>query len=111
MRDERNWPKFRQAAEDVGLQIPMMCCSPDFTHPDPAHRMAHINLQNHWIDMTEALGGQYCRVLSGQRRPEIPGGEGVKLAADAILACLGYARERGITLVLESHYKDDFWKF
>lgn len=111
MQDERNWPQFRKQVTDKGLQIPMMCCSPDFTHPDPAFRAAQINLQKHWIDMTHALGGQYCRVLSGQRRPELSIEEGVKLAADSIQACLGYAQERGITLVLENHYKDDFWKF
>ena len=34
MEDEANWPRFRQQVEDHGLVIPMMCCSPDFTHPD-----------------------------------------------------------------------------
>ncbi len=34
--------------------------------------------------MTYALGGIYCRVLSGQRRPELSIDEGVKLAADCI---------------------------
>jgi sugar phosphate isomerase/epimerase len=61
--------------------------------------------------MTEVLGGGYCRVLSGQRRPELSLEEGVKLAADSIYACLPYAQERGITLILENHYKDDFWEY
>ncbi len=111
MKDERNWPVFRRQVEDYGLRVPMMCCSPDFTHPDPAFRQAQVSLQKHWIDMTYALGGHYCRVLSGQRRPGLGVDEGVRLAADSITACLDYARERGITLVLENHYKDDFWKF
>jgi len=37
--------------------------------------------------------------------------EGVKLAAESIQACLPYAQERGITLILENHYKDDFWEY
>jgi sugar phosphate isomerase/epimerase len=61
--------------------------------------------------MTEVLGGSFCRVLSGQRRPELTMDEGVKLAADCIYACLPYAQERGITLILENHYKDDFWEY
>ena len=61
--------------------------------------------------MTYALGGSYCRVLSGQKRPEIAVDEGVKLAADSINACLPYAQERNITLILENHYKDDFWEY
>ena len=61
--------------------------------------------------MTETLGGSFCRVLSGQRRPELSNDEGVKLAADCITSCLPYAQERGITLILENHYKDDFWEY
>ncbi len=109
MEDENNWPLFRKMVEDKGMVIPMMCCSPDFTHPEKSFRDTEIQKQKRWIDMTHALGGSYCRVLSGQKRPELPNDEGVKLAADSITACLPYAAERGITLILENHYKDDFW--
>lgn len=111
MENQGNWGKFRKMVEDKGKQIPMMCCSPDFTHPDPAFRQNEIRKQKHWLDMTYALGGSYCRVLSGQRRPELTTDEGVKLAADCIEACLPYAAERKITLILENHYKDDFWEY
>ncbi|MEC3881966.1 sugar phosphate isomerase/epimerase family protein [Parapedobacter sp. 10938] len=111
MEEPKNWSRFRRRVGDVGLEIPMMCCSPDFTHPDQAFRNEQIGRQKKWIDMTDALGGRYCRVLSGQRRPELSIDEGVKLAADAIQECLAYAKTFGITLILENHYKDDFWKF
>ena len=61
--------------------------------------------------MTHALGGSFCRVLSGQRRPELSIDEGVKFAADSIIDCLPYAEEHGITLIIENHYKDDFWEY
>jgi sugar phosphate isomerase/epimerase len=111
MADKSNWQRFRQAAADRGLVIPMFCCSPDFTHPDAAFRQQQIAQQKVWIDMTHALGGGYCRVLSGQRRPELTMAQGVELAAQCIEACLPYAAERGITLILENHYKDDFWDY
>lgn len=111
MKDKENWKKFRAQVEDRGKVIPMMCCSPDFTHPDPAFRNKEIAKQKHWIDMTHALGGSYCRVLSGQRRPELSLDQGVKLAAECIESCLPYAQERNITLILENHYKDDFWEY
>ena len=111
MADQSNWPRFRKEVEDHGKVIPMMCCSPDFTHPDAKFREKEIIKQKSWIDMTHTLGGSYCRVLSGQRRPELSVEEGVKLAADCIYACLPYAEERGITLILENHYKDDFWEY
>lgn len=111
MQDESNWLKFRRQVEDHGKVIPMMCCSPDFTHPDKSFRDKEIAKQKRWIDMTHTLGGSYCRVLSGQRRPELSMDDGVKLAAESIEACLTYAQERGIILILENHYKDDFWEY
>jgi sugar phosphate isomerase/epimerase len=111
MADQNNWLRFRKEVEDHGKVIPMMCCSPDFTHPDAKFREKEIIKQKSWIDMTHTLGGSYCRVLSGQRRPELSVEEGVKLAADCIYECLPYAAERGITLILENHYKDDFWEY
>jgi len=61
--------------------------------------------------MTRTLGGSYCRVLSGQRRPELSIDEGVSLAADCIKKCLPHAKANGVTLILENHYKDDFWEY
>lgn len=111
MADENNWQVFRRQVEENGMTIPMMCCSPDFTSPDADFRKKEIEKQKRWIDMTYALGGSYCRVLSGQKRPELSIDEGVKLAAECISECLPYAQERNITLILENHYKDDFWKY
>jgi sugar phosphate isomerase/epimerase len=111
MQNESNWPLFRKMVEDHGKVIPMMCCSPDFTHPDKNFRDKEIEKQKRWIDMTYVLGGSYCRVLSGQRRPELSMDEGVRLSADCIESCLPYAQERNITLILENHYKDDFWEY
>ena len=111
MKDEKNWLGFRRQVEDHGKVIPMMCCSPDFTNRDAAFRATEINKQKRWIDMTQTLGGSFCRVLSGQKRPELSIEEGVKLAADCILECLPYAQERNITLIIENHYKDDFWEY
>lgn len=111
MSDEANWPRFRQQVEEKGKVIPMLCCSPDFTHPDKVFREKQIAQQKRWIDMADALGCSFCRVLSGQRRPEISREEGIQMAADCIEACLPYAQARGITLILENHYKDDFWDY
>ena len=111
MQDEKNWPRFRRQVEDHGKVVPMMCCSPDFTHPDREFRKNEIGKQKRWIDMTHTLGGSYCRVLSGQRRPELSIDQGVGLAVECIEACLPYAAANGITLILENHYKDDFWEY
>jgi len=109
MQHEGNWVNFKKQVEDTGKVIPMMCCSPDFTHRDKQFRLAEIEKQKRWIDMAHAMGASYCRVLSGQRRPEIPVEEGIQLAAECIEACLPYAKQYGIILIIENHYKDDFW--
>lgn len=111
MEQQMNWAKFRRQVEDLNMEIPMLCCSPDFTHPDPEFRKNEIQKQQHWIRMTHQLGGSYCRVLSGQRRPELTIAQGVDLAAACISACLSLAEKLNITLILENHYKDDFWEF
>ena len=111
MENADNWKIFRRQVEDNGKVIPMMCCSPDFTHPDKSFRHIEIAKQKHWIDMTYALGGKFCRVLSGQKRPELSIDLGIQLAADCIHECLPYAQERDITLIIENHYKDDFWTY
>jgi sugar phosphate isomerase/epimerase len=111
MADSSKWKVFRKRVEDAGKEIPMLCCSPDFTHPDKSFRQNEIKKQKYWIDMTKALGGSYCRVLSGQKRPELTMEEGIELAAESINACLPYASDTGIMLILENHYKDDFWAY
>src|SRR5690606_34140644 len=111
MKDEKNWRQFRAQVEDQGQVIPMMCCSPDFTHPDPAFRANEIEKQKRWLNTTHTLGGTYCRVLSGQRRPDLSLEEGIRYAVEAISSCLPYAEERGISPILENHYKDDFWDY
>ena len=42
MNDKNNWTIFRRMVEDHGKSIPMMCCSPDFTHPDKKFRDKEI---------------------------------------------------------------------
>lgn len=111
LREPSFWATARVMAEDKGLTIPMFCCSPDFTHPDRAFRQQQIDAEKHWIDMAAALGGKFCRVLSGQRRPEVSRKDGVQYAAECIEACIPHAQERGITLIIENHYKDNYWQY
>ena len=111
LREPKRWPEARRIIEDHGFVMPMMCCSPDFTHPDPAFRQKQIDLEKSWIDMTAALGGKFCRVLSGQRRPEAGRKDGIQYAADCIEACIPHAAKCSITLILENHYKDNYWKY
>jgi sugar phosphate isomerase/epimerase len=97
--------------EERGMVIPMLCCSPDFTHPDPAVRAEEIRKEQNWIRMSAALGARFCRVLSGQRRPEVSREQGLDFVVGAIGECLVEAERHDVTLILENHYKDDFWSY
>jgi len=101
--------KQRLAAR--GLEAPMMCASPDFTIPDAETRRVEIEKEKHIIDVTAALGGSFCRVLSGQRRAEVTRADGVRWTVDCITSLLDYAAERGIVLTMENHYKDGYWLY
>ena len=103
--------RVRSAHEDVGLSAPMFCASPDFTSPDPAYRQAEIDREKQMIEATAALGGQYCRVLSGQRRPEVSREQGVAWVVECIGKLLPFAEEHGVILIMENHFKDNYWSF
>jgi sugar phosphate isomerase/epimerase len=111
LADAQHWAPLRAMVESHGLVIPMLCCSPDFCHPDADYRAAEVKKETRWINMAAALGARYCRVLSGQRRPDVSRSEGLRHVTACIEACLAEAERCGVTLILENHYKDDFWSF
>ncbi|MCF7688126.1 MAG: sugar phosphate isomerase/epimerase [Cephaloticoccus sp.] len=111
LADRSNWSKARREVEAAGMVIPMLCCSPDFSQPDPELRQREIANEKNWIHLAAELGAKYCRVLSGQKRPELTQEEGLKIIVENIEACLPEAEKCGITLIIENHYKDDFWTY
>lgn len=111
LEDGRRVKDLRRRVEDQGRSIPMLCCSPDFTHPDAGFRREQVDQEKRWIDLTAELGGSYCRILSGQRRPEVGREEGIGYTVEAVEACRSHAVERGVTLILENHYKDGYWTY
>jgi sugar phosphate isomerase/epimerase len=109
--DPAHWPQLRRLVESAGMTIPMLCCSPDFSQPDPALRRQEVEREKQWIRMSAELGAKYCRVLSGQRRPQLTKDQGLQIVVENIEACLPEAEKCGVTLILENHYKDDFWEY
>jgi sugar phosphate isomerase/epimerase len=101
------------ALHDGSFAMPMFCCSPDFTAPDPNRRKREIERQQHMIRVTRRLGGPkaVCRILSGQRYPDVSWEQGREWVLEAIDQVLPVARESEIVLGLENHYKDGFWSY
>jgi sugar phosphate isomerase/epimerase len=102
-----------EAIRAAGFEMPMLCCSPDFTNPDPDGRRRAVEHEARMIAVTRQLGGPraVCRVLSGQRYPSVSREQGVEWVVSAIEELLPVAREHDIVLGLENHYKDGFWTY
>ncbi len=111
--DDSYIDRVGEAIRQAGFAMPMLCCSPDFTNPDPDGRKRAIDREVELIRVTRRLGGPgaVCRVLSGQRHPDISQAQGLAWVVDCISAVLPVAREHNIVLSLENHYKDGFWKY
>jgi sugar phosphate isomerase/epimerase len=103
--------EVRKRVEDLGMCIPMVCYSPDFTHPDQGFRKKEIESQVEMIQATAELGGQYCRTLSGQMRPGVDRSRGIDWVVSCIESCLPKAEQYGVCLVMENHFKDGYWKY
>jgi len=102
--------RVRSALERRGLAMPMLCCSPDFTKPGAEERRQEVEREKRMIDATAVLGGGYCRVLSGQRRPEVSRDQGVRWVVECIRELLDHAAEKKVVLTMENHYKDNYWR-
>jgi sugar phosphate isomerase/epimerase len=102
-----------EALQRAGFAMPMMCCSPDLTHRDPGERKRAFDREVEMMRVTRRLGGPgaTCRVLSGQRYPDLPVEKGLEWVIDAITRLIPIARELDIVLGLENHYKDGAWRY
>ena len=109
--EEAYLEKVRGALARRHLAMPMLCCSPDFTRPGADERRQEIAREQRLIEVTAFLGGQSCRVLSGQRRPEVTRAQGVRWVVESIKELLAYAAEKKVVLALENHYKDNYWQY
>jgi sugar phosphate isomerase/epimerase len=111
--DEPYLLRIKEAAGRQSLDIPMMCSSPDFTHPDCSYRDNELMKMKNMIEVMAVLGPpefRSCRVLSGQKRPGVSREDGIRWTVQAIEALLPYAAGRGVHLVMENHYKDGLWE-
>ena len=64
--DDAYLDRVGEAIHAAGFAMPMLCCSPDFTNPDPDARKRAVDREAEMIRVTRRLGGPgaVCRVLS-----------------------------------------------
>ena len=111
--DDAYIDRVRDAIGGAGFAMPMLCCSPDFTNPDADARKRAVERECTLVGVARRLGGKgtVCRVLSGQRYPGLSRAQGLEWVVECIEKVLPVAREQGVVLGLENHYKDGFWTY
>jgi sugar phosphate isomerase/epimerase len=109
--DQSFLSNIKAALERHNLAMPMLCCSPDFTEPDPLLLQKEIEREKRMIEITAFFGGRFCRVLSGQRRPELTREDGVAQVVRVLRGLLPFAEANGVVLTMENHYKDNYWQY
>jgi sugar phosphate isomerase/epimerase len=109
--DETVLRPIKDALVRHNLAMPMLCCSPDFTEPDPSLLQKEIEREKRMIELTAWFGGSYCRVLSGQRRPGLKREDGIAQVVRVIQGLLPFAEAHGVVLTMENHYKDNYWQY
>jgi sugar phosphate isomerase/epimerase len=102
-----------EALQTAGFQMPMLCCSPDFIHRDRDERKRQVEREIQMVRVARCLGGPgvVCRILSGQRHPSVSVEDGLGWVIECIQQVLPAARECGVVLGLENHYKDGAWTY
>jgi sugar phosphate isomerase/epimerase len=103
--------EVKDRLQQHGLVMPMLCCSPDFTQPDPALLNAEIEREKRMIELTAFFEGNFCRVLSGQRYPDLSREAGISQVVRVLQSLLPFAEKHGVVLTMENHYKDSFWRY
>ena len=109
--DEGFLHEVKDCLEKHELRMPMLCCSPDFTQPDPELLHAEIEREKRMIELTAFFGGRFCRVLSGQRRPGLSREAGVTQVVRVLKSLLPFAEKHDVVLTMENHYKDNYWQY
>src|SRR5919204_292311 len=94
--------RVNAAIRSAGFAMPMLCCSPDFTNPDPDGRRRAVEREAKMIRVARRLGGPgvICPVLSGQRYPGLDRRQGLDWVVRCIEQVLPVAREYDVVLGL-----------
>ncbi len=102
-----------EALSSDGYEMPMLCVSADFTHPDAEMRHKAVEHQVAMMEVARYLGGEgvTCRILTGQRYPDLSIEQGLEYVESAFKKILPQAAEIGVVLAIENHYKDGYWLY
>ena len=103
---ETNTPSARRAevkreAAGSGLGFPCLATSCVYADPETARQNLADTLQ--CIDLAADIGAPAIRVFGGKPGKGLSRADAVKLVAESLLAAADHARERNVTVCMETH--------
>lgn len=110
-RDRESVSQIRSVLEKQDIEVCMLACYSDFTHPDPKERESELVKLKSDIILTKELGAQFIRVTAGQNHPETQRKDGVQWVTDGFRHALDAAEKHGITLAYENHTIGAPWQY
>ena len=110
-RDASYLDSLREAILRHGLELCMLTCYPDFTHPNAVERARQVEEMVVNIRAAARLGAKLVRMTAGQRHPGVNREQGVEWAIEGLRQVLPEADRLGITLAYENHTKGTPWQY
>jgi len=106
-----NLHNIKNAMENAGVELCMVCTYPDFSHPDAVQRERELIYLKHDIAVASQLGAKFIRILAGQKHEKTSRKDGINWVVDGFLNAEPVAEKLGVTLVFENHSKPGAWHF
>lgn len=110
-RDHKLIRTIRTVLAKRGVEVCMLACYCDFTHPNSAQRSQELAALKSDIALAKDLGATFIRVTAGQNHPGIERDEGVTWVTEGFRRGLDEAEKHGITLAYENHTKGAPWQY
>jgi sugar phosphate isomerase/epimerase len=110
-KDTQGLDDLRETMLKYNLQLCMLACYSDFTHPDAAERSRQVEEMMTNIQTAARLGASLIRVTAGQRYPGVDREQGVEWAIQGLQQVLPEAECAGVTLAYENHTKGAPWQY
>jgi sugar phosphate isomerase/epimerase len=93
--------EFKRAAAEARVAI--CCVATSLRYSDPQDTRRRIAETRQAIDLAADIGAPAIRVFGGQLAAGLRRYEAIRLVADSLRSAADHARERGVTVCLETH--------
>jgi len=96
--------QFKRKALQLGIDISGTGVRNDFTEPDSAKRMEHIQLVKNWIVAASKMGAPIIRIFAGNRKPVGKEREEMhQWIITSIQECVEFGKKYGVVVALQNH--------